>query len=132
MTGPRLALALAAALLATPNLAAPCLAQDYPAKPIRIIVPFGAGGPADVAARLLGNVLQEKFHQAIVIENRTGAGGVIGTGAFEGAATILDLGGGGGGRGAGGPVGAGRGQGAPSGAGRGQGARRSPSSSTVR
>src|SRR5580692_9616093 len=79
MTGPRLALALAAALLATANLAAPCLAQDYPTKPIRIIVPFGAGGPADVAARLLGNVLQEKFHQAIVIENRTGAGGVIGT-----------------------------------------------------
>jgi tripartite-type tricarboxylate transporter receptor subunit TctC len=79
MMGPRLALALAATLLAIPNLAAPCLAQDYPTKPIRIIVPFGAGGPADVAARLLGNVLQEKFHQAIVIENRTGAGGVIGT-----------------------------------------------------
>jgi len=79
MTGPRLALALAAILLATANLAAPCLAQDYPTKPIRIIVPFGAGGPADVAARLLGNVLQEKFHQAIVIENRAGAGGVIGT-----------------------------------------------------
>src|SRR6202051_1104597 len=79
MTGPRLALALAAILLATPNLAAPCLAQDYPTKPIRIIVPFGAGGPADVAARLLGTVLQDKFPQAIVIENRTGAGGVIGT-----------------------------------------------------
>ena len=79
MTAPRFALALAATVLATANLAAPCLAQDYPTKPIRIIVPFGAGGPADVAARLLGNVLQEKFHQAIVIENRTGAGGVIGT-----------------------------------------------------
>src|ERR1039458_7755960 len=74
MTAPRLALALAATLLATP-----CFAQDYPTKPIRIIVPFGAGGPADVAARLIGNVLQEKFGQAIVIENRTGAGGVIGT-----------------------------------------------------
>src|ERR1700674_1754652 len=79
MTGPRLALALAAILLATANLAAPCLAQDYPTKPIRIIVPFGAGGPADVAARLLGNVLQEKFHHAVVFENRTGAGGLIGT-----------------------------------------------------
>ena len=44
-------------------------AQDYPTRPIRIIVPFGAGGPADVAARLIGNVLQEKFHQAIVVEN---------------------------------------------------------------
>ena len=80
MTIPRLAPALATAVFAAAAfLAAPCLAQDYPAKPIRIIVPFGAGGPADVAARLIGNVLQEKFGQAVVIENRTGAGGVIGT-----------------------------------------------------
>jgi tripartite-type tricarboxylate transporter receptor subunit TctC len=80
MTGPRLALALAAALLATASLAPmQCLAQDYPTQPIRIIVPFGAGGPADVAARLVGNILQEKFGQSVVVENRTGAGGVIGT-----------------------------------------------------
>jgi tripartite-type tricarboxylate transporter receptor subunit TctC len=79
MTAPRLALALATALLATPNLAGSCLAQEYPTKPIRIVVPFGAGGPADVAARLIGNNLQEKFGQPFVIENRTGAGGVIGT-----------------------------------------------------
>jgi tripartite-type tricarboxylate transporter receptor subunit TctC len=75
---PRLALALAAALLAT-IVATPALAQDYPTKPIRIIVPFGAGGPADVTARLLGNILQENFGQPVVVENRTGAGGVIGT-----------------------------------------------------
>src|SRR4030088_1225784 len=74
MTCRRFALALAATLLA-----APCLAQDYPTRPIRIIVPFGAGGPADVTARLIGNILQEKFGQPIVVENRTGAGGVIGT-----------------------------------------------------
>src|SRR5881398_1447595 len=80
MTGPRLALALAATLLATPILlATQCLAQDYPTRPIKIIVPFGAGGPADVTARLIGNVLQENFGQPFVVENRTGAGGVIGT-----------------------------------------------------
>jgi len=86
MTGPRLALALAATLLAVPTLlatqtllATPCLAQDYPTRPIKIIVPFGAGGPADVTARLIGNVLQENFGQPFVVENRTGAGGVIGT-----------------------------------------------------
>ena len=80
MTGPRLALALATTLLATPILlATQCLAQDYPTRPIKIIVPFGAGGPADVTARLIGNVLQEDFGQPIVVENRTGAGGVIGT-----------------------------------------------------
>jgi len=80
MTAPRLALALATTLLATPILlATQCLAQDYPTRPIKIIVPFGAGGPADVTARLIGNVLQESFGQPFVVENRTGAGGVIGT-----------------------------------------------------
>jgi tripartite-type tricarboxylate transporter receptor subunit TctC len=73
-------LALAAALLTTATLlAAPCLAQDYPTRPVRIIVPFGAGGPADVTARLIGNSLQASLGQPFVVENRTGAGGVIGT-----------------------------------------------------
>jgi tripartite-type tricarboxylate transporter receptor subunit TctC len=73
-------LSLLAALVATQALfAATCLAQDYPTRPIRIIVPFGAGGPADVAARLLGNALQESLKQPFVIENRPGAGAVIGT-----------------------------------------------------
>src|SRR4051795_2892156 len=79
MTGSRFALALAAVLLATPMLNSPSSAQDYPARPVRVIVPFGAGGPADVTARQIGSILQENFGQPFVIENRTGAGGVIGT-----------------------------------------------------
>jgi tripartite-type tricarboxylate transporter receptor subunit TctC len=80
MAGPRFALALAATLLAAPALVGTeCLAQDYPTKSIRIIVPFGAGGPADVTARLVGSSLQDAFGQPVVVENRTGAGGVIGT-----------------------------------------------------
>ncbi|WP_291575936.1 tripartite tricarboxylate transporter substrate binding protein [Bradyrhizobium sp.] len=71
---------MAAAFLAAPGLlATECLGQDYPTRPVRIIVPFGAGGPADVNARLLGNILQEGFGQPFVIEDRPGAGGVIGT-----------------------------------------------------
>jgi tripartite-type tricarboxylate transporter receptor subunit TctC len=77
--GSRFALALAMALLATPLLCPQTPAQDYPTRPVRIIVPFGAGGPADVTARLIGNSLQQGLGQPFVIENHTGAGGVIGT-----------------------------------------------------
>jgi tripartite-type tricarboxylate transporter receptor subunit TctC len=73
-------LALGATLLAaTTVLAQACRAQEYPTRPVRIIVPFGAGGPADVAARLIGNSLQASMGQPFVVENHTGAGGVIGT-----------------------------------------------------
>ncbi|WP_188637458.1 tripartite tricarboxylate transporter substrate binding protein [Bradyrhizobium guangdongense] len=71
-------LALAAGLL-TAFAASPSPAQEYPAHAVRIVVPFGAGGPADVAARLISQALQERFGQPFVVENRTGAGGVIGT-----------------------------------------------------
>jgi tripartite-type tricarboxylate transporter receptor subunit TctC len=57
------------------------LAQPYPAKPIRIIVPFPAGGIADLYARLIGARVGELWKQPVVIENRTGAGGNIGADA---------------------------------------------------
>ena len=54
------------------------IAQDYPNRPIRIIVPFAAGGGTDVLARLLGQRIHESFGQPVLVENRSGAGGNIG------------------------------------------------------
>ena len=59
--------------------AGPALAQRYPNKPIRIIVPFAAGGSVDALARVIGQQLSETFGQPIVVENRPGAGGNIGS-----------------------------------------------------
>ena len=55
----RTALALAAIVAAPPLLATPGLAQDYPSRPVKVIVPFGAGGPADVTARQIGNICRK-------------------------------------------------------------------------
>ena len=52
-------------------------AQNYPAKAIRIVVPFGAGGTTDILARVIGDRLAERWGQQVVIDNRTGAGGNI-------------------------------------------------------
>ena len=56
----------------------PATAQDYPTKPIRIIVPFGPGGGGDIVGRIFGQALQEKLGQPVVIENKPGAAGTIG------------------------------------------------------
>jgi tripartite-type tricarboxylate transporter receptor subunit TctC len=68
------------ALMALAGCACPAAAQDYPTKTVKIIVPFGAGGPADVYARIVGQNLQEALKQSFVIETRPGAGAIIGTG----------------------------------------------------
>ena len=71
------ALALAALVLSAPSSSA----QDYPSHPVRIIVPFGAGGPADVYSRVLAQHLSDALGQSFVVEDRPGAGSVIGTDA---------------------------------------------------
>ena len=70
-----LGLAAASALMAT----LPALAQDFPVKPVRIIVGQAAGGGMDTLARLIGTKLAEALQQAVVVENKVGAGGIIGT-----------------------------------------------------
>ena len=67
--------ALAAALC---GLAPQGLAQDYPARPVRIIVPFSAGGPADLLGRVIGEKLQFSLGQPIVVLNKDGAGTILG------------------------------------------------------
>jgi len=66
--------------------AAPATAQEYPTRPIHIIVPFPAGGPSDVLARLIGDKMSADFGQAVVVENRPGANTVIGAEAAAKAA----------------------------------------------
>jgi tripartite-type tricarboxylate transporter receptor subunit TctC len=66
-----------AAVLALVLGVAPASAQDYPAKPVRVIVPTAPGGMADILARIFAQKFSDKTKQPVVVENRTGAGGVI-------------------------------------------------------
>jgi tripartite-type tricarboxylate transporter receptor subunit TctC len=70
-----------AALFALAVAAPPAAAQDYPTRPIKIIAPFGAGGPGDVFSRQVAQFLPEVLKQAVVVENRPGAGSIIGADA---------------------------------------------------
>jgi tripartite-type tricarboxylate transporter receptor subunit TctC len=70
-------------LLLLPALAS---AQDFPAKPIRLVVPFPAGGPNDIIARVIGQRMSEITKQPVLIDNRGGQGGVLGTDAVAKAA----------------------------------------------
>ena len=57
----------------------PAKADEYPSRPVKVIVPFGAGGPTDVYARAIAEELRKSLHQTFIMENRQGAGTTIGT-----------------------------------------------------
>src|SRR5262245_38044289 len=71
-------LRLTAATAVLPIVSRLAWAQDWPAKPIRAIVPFTAGSATDIIARTVFELLSERLGQPLVVENRTGAGGTIG------------------------------------------------------
>src|SRR5262244_2348631 len=70
---------LAAGATALPAVARIATAQSYPTRPVRLIVPFAAGGGSDITARVMGQWLSERLSQQFVIDNRPGGGGNIGT-----------------------------------------------------
>jgi tripartite-type tricarboxylate transporter receptor subunit TctC len=82
---PRLTRRHLPALLALP-LAAPARAQAFPTQPVRLIIPFPPGGPVDTFGRILAPGLSEQLRQPVVLDNRAGAGGVIGMEAVAKAA----------------------------------------------
>ena len=73
----RMLTTLAAGLLAA-AMATPGTAQDYPTQTIKLISSFGAGGGSDIIGRIVGQRLQEKLGQSVVVENKPGAGGILG------------------------------------------------------
>ena len=76
---------LAMALMVAVEAASPSCAQDWPQRPIRMIVSFGPGGGADIIGRILADSMQAKLGKPVVIENKPGAGGIIGNEAVANA-----------------------------------------------
>src|SRR5437764_14565737 len=75
----------AAAAVVALSLIAPASAQKYPDRPVKMVLPFGPGGVADVTSRLVAEKLGEKLGQRFVIENMPGAGGISAANAVIGA-----------------------------------------------
>ena len=75
-----------AALLAASGALSPALAQDYPTRPITMIIPLAVGGSTDVLGRIMAKGMSEALGQTVVVENTSGAAGVIGVTRGERAA----------------------------------------------
>src|SRR5579864_5099422 len=89
---------IACALLCLAFAPLPAAAQDWPTKPVKIVVPFGAGSTPDTVARLVADYLHQKLAQTFVVENRPGASGNLGTDAVakaqpDGATIGVSIGG---------------------------------------